>query len=272
MVIKKGEDLPKSNVRYTFTGGFMNRKLIQVVGFMLAVVVILLPSKSLALIVSINWEQAQSMNSPRQGHSTVILSDGRLLAVGGVVQTWTPEAGQTFTWLKSCEIYDPATGSWTPTGSLNRERNGCGVILLPSQRVLVVGGSTPGGIDNSCEEWDPKTGKWTFVGQMQEYRAKTDPVLLSNGNVLVVGGGDQTSQRACELYNPQTKTWRLTGSLDLATGAGHTITLLLSGKVLVAGGSGREVLPTPTVSTNLCQLYDPVTEKWSYTASMIKKR
>jgi hypothetical protein len=60
--------------------------------------------------------------------------------------------------------------------------------------------------------------------------------LLSNGGVLVTGGllgsGALTS---AEVYNSVSRTWNATTSLGAARYL-HTATLLLGGKVLVAGG------------------------------------
>src|SRR5262249_2362776 len=134
------------------------------------------------------------------------------------------------------ELYDPASGVWSPTGNLTWGRVLHTATLLPNGKVLVVGGW--GGSDqlaHGAELYDPSTGTWSLTpGWGGIYH--TAP-LLPNGKVLIVDGalGGPSVGRA-GVYDPATDTGSPTGSLHTGR-AFHTATLLPNGKVLIAGGA-----------------------------------
>jgi hypothetical protein len=93
--------------------------------------------------------------------------------------------------MSSAELYDPATGTWTTTGSLNTGRDQPTATLLPNGKVMVAGGyNSSNGSLSSAELYDPAGGTWTTTGSMTTNRYMHTATLLANGKVLVAGGYD----------------------------------------------------------------------------------
>lgn len=206
------------------------------------------------------WSQTGSMAQQRDSHTATLLRDGRVLVAGGEGQ------GNSQGALSSAELYDPATGTWSPTGSLGQAREQHTATLLPDGRVLVAGGEGVGGAALATAElYDPATGTWSPTGSMNQARNAYASAQLADGRVLAVGGSDGTNALAtAELYDPATGTWSMTGSLRQARDF-HTATLLASGRVLVAGGNdGRDLFAS--------ELYDPATGNWSQVGSLAHMR
>ena len=218
------------------------------------------------------WSFTGTMTTPRSGHTTTLLSNGKILVSGGYLSDS----------LASAELYDPATGSWSPTGNLIDARYGHTATLLQSGKVLVAGGAVDNFLGDpapqaTAELYDPVAGTWSSTGRLVAAAFGHSATLLPSGRVLVAGGyrndflpnggggfsSNPMSLDSSQLYDPATGTWRATGSLN-ASRQSHTATLLPNGMVLVAGGYDY----TSRSDLTSAELYDEATGTWSYTASL----
>jgi hypothetical protein len=214
------------------------------------------------------WTATGSLNTPRFGFSATPLDNGKVLVVGGV--------GMSDETLFSTELYDPATGTWSYTGDVLRGRFFHTATLLEDGRVLIVGGW---GDDISqlsmttAELYDPVTGTWSAAAGLSQARSFHTATRLVDGTVLISGGYRTnlvhypgvpgtfhvpTSLDEAELFDPIAGTWEIVGNLNGARDS-HTATLLLDGKVLVAGGFDYTTYTYPTGTDS----YDPVTATWA---------
>ncbi len=211
-----------------------------------------------------SWTSTGSLSTPRAMHTGTLLPDGKVLVAGGHGDFFSNSD------LSSTELYDPATGNWSSTGSLSTRRSTHTATLLPSGKVLVTGGYNDTDSElSSAELYDPATGTWssTGAGSLGTARGSQTATLLPSGKVLVVAGvgnggylgsGILTS---AELYDPTIGSWSGTGSLGTTRHA-HTSALLPSGKVLVAGGEND------SGSSSSAELYNPATGSWNSTGSL----
>jgi len=75
-----------------------------------------------------------NMNTARYYHTGTALGDGTVLVAGGQVGT------RVYTATASAEIYDPAAGTFSPTGDMTTGRINHTATLLPDGMVLILGG------------------------------------------------------------------------------------------------------------------------------------
>lgn len=143
-----------------------------------------------------------SLNIAREFHTATALNDGTVLIAGGV------EGGLGGTFLSSAELYNPANGTFTLTGSMMFARLFHTATLLNSAWVLVAGGDD--GTQQttntlaSAELYNPGSGTFNLTGSMNVARLYQTATLLNNGTVLVTGGGGLCGciLASDELYEP----------------------------------------------------------------------
>jgi hypothetical protein len=181
------------------------------------------------------------MTTPREHFTATLLHNGQVLMAGGQTLTDAP--------LASAELYNPATRSFSATGSLSTARSYPAATLLPDGKVLVTGGIGANfAATASAELYNPATGTWSDTTPTNAAGYAETSTLLADGDVLVTGFGGANA----EVYNPAKATWTNTGPFP-DTGAFSTATLLQNGQVLVTGATAA--------------LYNPATNKWTATGS-----
>lgn len=200
----------------------------------------------------------------------VTLTDGRVLVGGG-------EAGSP---LATAELFDPRTGTFSRTGSMDRPRgSGVSATVLPDGRVLVVGGGAE--VGTSAELYDPTTGTFVVTGPTTVARGGFfTATLLPDGRVLIAGGlvppaagqparPDRTA--TAEVYDPATGAFSAVGPMA-APRYLHAASILPDGTVLVAGGAHE--LPPSTLPTAASdgEIFDPATGTFHATGSLIRRR
>jgi hypothetical protein len=232
------------------------------------------------------------MVSTRTVYTATLLIDGKVLLAGGDPPPSVPGGIAQGT----AELFDPATETFTPTGSMQSARSGHTATLLQDGKVLVLGGSIQISIPTgnretiwqqslvTAEIFDPITGTFTQTGNLRNPRAAHTATLLKDGNVLVIGGLDYDTQSggpleivlsSSELFDSAKGSFAPTASMSTPR-AGHSATLRSDGSVLVAGGNilgGRTGLTVFLVqSLDSAELFDSTGNTVIQTGSMATPR
>ncbi len=199
-----------------------------------------------------------NMNAGRTAHTATLLTDGRVLVVGGSTDA-------------RAEILDQAGENQQFTGALATNRLNHAAILLPNGKVWVVGGQPQSGGNYlaSTELYNPATEAFFSGPNLTVARKAPTLNLLRNGNVLICGGQSDFSTYldTCELYDPMAETITLVPGAMQHTRAGHTAVLLQDGNVLICGGMVAQNTPALT-----CDRYNTDTNDYTAVQPMSEAR
>ena len=208
--------------------------------------------------VQVSFGQTGGLLVERNTTTATLLLDGRVLVAGGY-----SEGPRGSAWTATAELYDPGSGSFSPTGPMTTARDGPAATLLADGQVLVAGGSTGTAALASAELYDPLTGRFTQTGSMAHARVHATATRLGDGRILIAGGGASAPETAtAELYDPGSGKFSPTGLMTSGR-IGAVATSLSDGRVLVVGGTSDTGLPLSSA-----EIYDPATGKFSATGSM----
>ncbi len=190
------------------------------------------PTPIPALAPGFTWTGAPTVAKDGSiGETATRLADGRVLLAGGCGT--------------AAQVYDPKTGTFSPTGSLAQSRGGTTATLLRDGHVLFTGGGNCGpgqdGIWASAELYDPTTGTFSPTGSMAAPREQHTATLLADGRVLIAGGLSGSSPASAggitlaafrtadvdaflttaEIYDPSTGQFSKTGSMSSSAPRSH---------------------------------------------------
>jgi len=126
---------------------------------------------------------------------------GKVLISGGVTGagSGTPVATQFL-------YAPPPTGAFTSIASLGAARSNHAAIALPTNSVLICGGTSSGAnVLRSCERYDPASGSGTLFPTAPMLEARRDfglaPITIGILNEIFAAGGPGTPGTYAEFYD-----------------------------------------------------------------------
>jgi Galactose oxidase, central domain len=205
----------------------------------------------------------------RSHHTATLTMSGRVLVLGG--RTPVADADPT------AELFYPGTGgsadSMGAGPEMTKGRAGHSASLLPSGELLVLGGGGPAELLSLMATWEPTTANVTLP--VSQHTA----TVLPSGRVFVAGGDitepmtpwDGKPTPATAVFDPIVNNPNFGQGEAVALGRpaffGHTVTTLLSGRVLITGGADSSANGSAAA-----ELYDPDTGTLTELPSMSSSR
>jgi hypothetical protein len=219
------------------------------------------------------WTRLADMKVARWYAGLVRLPDERIMIMGGELDN--PSYGRT----NGCEIWNPASNTWTITGSFNLPTEIAPAILLYTGEVLKTW--------RYPEIYNVGTGLWRPAATMVQTRngaaggdhADHECVFLPDGRIMAVGIAPtvtNASTRFVEFYDPTNNVWSL-GPNSRAIRNRPEALILPDGRVLSFGGQYSGPAPAPVATTNagtipyctkVADLWDPASNAWRAMADM----
>ncbi len=143
------------------------------------------------------WSTGPSSNFGTRSYGPAVYLDAKVYIIGG---------GDPPTATTEVIDLDVSSPSWRYVSSMTTRRRQHNATLLPDGTVLVTGGSSGSGFDNSgapvfpAELYDPAANTWRRLSSNTIYRGyHATALLLPDGRVLSAGG---RNERTAEIYSP----------------------------------------------------------------------
>ncbi len=211
----------------------------------------------------------KTMHKRRQRHASVLMTDGRILTVGGCYKQTSYHCSP----LISTELFDPQSGTVQDGPNMTVTRKGPGVAVLGDSIYVCGGVSSGGSVQKSCEQFHE--GRFSHAPPMIDSRSDF-PMVKTNGKLFAIGGRygqyEGGVQQAVEQFDANKSKWESVSWMEISR-ADHGAAVL-NGLIYVCGGRGPGYpVVSPYYSYHReCERYDPRTDQWETIAEMNKRR
>ncbi len=189
------------------------------------------------------------MLTPRESGAATLLEDGRVMVLGGI-------DNDTFEALRSVEIFDLATESWSEGPSMNAVFSNPVAARLSNGRVLVAGEVPNDSVGLTPELFDPQLGTWTPLEAFPlRGNWMTGIAALPDGRAVLAGFQVSTGESVIQTIDMLNKSYDQVFLPDLYVTQGNAMLTLPNGQVLIAS-KGK--------SSSNVGLFDSIEQQWHF--------
>jgi N-acetylneuraminic acid mutarotase len=208
-----------------------------------------------------SWRTMAAMPTPRADFAVEVIGD-KIYVVGG----YNSGSDENY-YLRSLEVFDPATNSWTAKTPMNSARSGLASGVV-NGKLYVFGGNCDKNWESGClytvEEYDPATNAWTKKEPMPTPRADLIGAVV-NDKIYAIGGsiydnGEWYYFGNVEEYDPAANTWKAKTPMNTPRCDGAAA--VAGGAIYVAGGICNVKNTKQSLSLNDVEVYYADKDKW----------
>jgi len=205
--------------------------------------------------VADSWEPMSSVNAPPGTFGSFVWTGTEAIAFGGCSgfpNCQTPE--------NTGGRYDPATDTWTATGTAGAPSGRWYHGAVWTGEVMIIFAGTDGDdYFNTGGRYDPDTNTWTATSTVN---APTKRYLLYpvwTGEQMIIWGG-KVSSRSGGRYDPDTNTWTPMSDEDPGANRARHAAVWTGTEMIIWGGE------VGVQDYNFGSVYDPILATWRETA------
>lgn len=210
-------------------------------------------------------DAAESLASARSSHAATLLTDGRVLLVGGL--RGAPSQLDFDAFVAEVELFDPTSERFEQGAALATARSHPSATRVADGRVVVLGGTT---LDANTltipalpiEVWDPASESFASAGELPSGGVLFHCAVPLGDDVLVI---DECSPGDCAplRVSPDDGPTALAGSPAFEYGIDVDCAPLPDGRVLLAGG--LDLMGAPV---SYAEIYDLASESFEMVGPM----
>jgi hypothetical protein len=148
------------------------------------------------------------------------LNDGTWLVAGGSYDLGVAPG------ITGAEIYDPAAGTFTSTGSMSYARCVASAVRLANNKALVIGGWYDASSATYAEVYDPAGKSFAATGPLNGPRSNALAIATDDSGAVVFGGYHyygSSYYESVEYYNPATNNFSVMSDSLLPGEAGWCV-------------------------------------------------